>query len=89
MERKNRNCIYTGEMKRRSWVKSLTWRIIGVAILVAISWLFTRDWEQASLITLTFHGLRLVLYYYHERYWDNIDWGRIKVKQEHDYGEGI
>lgn len=89
MKSGNRDCAYIGEMKRRSWVKSITWRLIGIVMLGAISWLFTHDWEQASLITVTFHGFRLVLYYYHERYWEKIEWGRIKAKQELDYGEGI
>ena len=67
----------------RSWMKSITWRIIGIVILGGLAWLFTRDWEQTSLITITFHSIRLVLYYYHERAWERISWGRKKVREDY------
>lgn len=67
----------------RSWVKSITWRIMGIFILGGLAWLFTRNWEQTSLITITFHSIRLVLYYYHERVWERIGWGRKKVKEDY------
>ena len=68
----------------RSWLKSITWRVIGIVILGGISWMFTRDWEQTTWITITFHTIRLVLYYYHERIWLRIRWGKKKLAQE-DY----
>lgn len=86
---KPRNCPYTGETKSRSWAKSLLWRVIGILILGGISWAITRSWEETSLITIIFHGIRLILYYYHERAWDNVDWGRIRAKENLDRGEGI
>lgn len=86
---KPRNCAFIGETRRRSWLKSIVWRIIGIAILGGITWLITRSWEQTSVITLFFHTVRLVLYYYHERAWDNVEWGRIKVREDLDRGEGI
>ncbi|MBI2934256.1 MAG: DUF2061 domain-containing protein [Chloroflexi bacterium] len=86
---KPRNCAYTGETKSRSWAKSLLWRVIGILILGGISWAITRSWEETSLITIIFHGIRLILYYYHERAWDNVDWGRIRAKENLDRGEGI
>ena len=89
MKNKDNNCAYIGETKTRSWLKSILWRIIGIFILGGITWLVTHDWEQASLITIIFHGIRLVLYYFHERWWDNVDWGRIKTTDLLDKGEGI
>ncbi|OGO16750.1 MAG: hypothetical protein A2Z15_04970 [Chloroflexi bacterium RBG_16_50_11] len=89
MKSKKVECAYVGEMKRRSWAKSITWRIIGIVILGAITWLITNSWEQTSLITITFHGIRLFLYYLHERWWDNCEWGRIKFNGNLEKGEGI
>lgn len=66
------------ETKRRSLVKSIVWRIIGIFILGLISWLITKSWKEVTLITLIFHSIRLVLYYFHERIWEKISWGRIK-----------
>ena len=66
------------DTKRRSWVKSITWRLFGILLLGAISYAITRDWTQMTVITILFHSIRLILYYFHERIWDSIDWGRIK-----------
>lgn len=66
------------ECKARSWAKSITWRILGVLILGAISYLFTRDMAKVTGITLIFHIIQLVLYYWHERMWERIAWGRKK-----------
>ncbi|MCD4654025.1 DUF2061 domain-containing protein [bacterium] len=66
------------ETPTRSWAKSITWRIIGIVLLGAITYLITKNWKDMAVITVIFHGIRVVLYYYHERVWEHIDWGRIK-----------
>ena len=71
------------DSKTRSWVKSITWRVMGIVILGALAWLFTRDWQETTLITITFHAIRLVLYYFHEREWERIGWGRKKVREDY------
>ena len=71
------------DRRLRSWVKSITWRVIGIVILGALAWLFTHDWQETTLITVTFHAIRLVLYYYHERAWERIGWGRKKVREDY------
>lgn len=70
------------DRKRRSLVKSITWRIIGIAIMPIIIYLVYRfigtDVGNVALwSTAIFHGIRIVLYYYHERIWERIRWGRI------------
>ena len=64
------------DSRRRYIAKSITWRIIGILILGAITWYFTHSWEKVTFITVTFHVIRAVLYYYHEALWDRIAWGR-------------
>ena len=71
------------DTKGRSWIKSLTWRIVGVIILGAISYAITRDWSKTTTITVIFHVVRLILYYFHERLWEVISWGRIKHPLAH------
>ena len=66
------------DTKKRSWAKSLVWRLIGIVLLSLIAYLVTDDWKEMSLITILFHGIRVVLYYYHERAWERISWGRLK-----------
>jgi len=65
------------DTKRRSLVKSITWRVVGIVLLGAISYAITGDWEEMAIITTLFHGIRFVLYYYHERLWLRISWGKI------------
>lgn len=67
----------------RSWAKSVVWRVIGIFILGGLSWLFTKNLEQTTLITIAFHTIRLVLYYYHERVWERVRWGREMVKDDY------
>jgi len=60
----------------RSWTKSFTWRVLGIVILVLISYFVTGSLAKASVITFAFHGIRVVLYVLHERAWELIEWGR-------------
>ncbi len=62
----------------RSWAKSFSWRVTGVVILGAITYLATRSWEKTGAITALFHVIRLVLYYWHERLWERVVWGKLK-----------
>ncbi len=66
------------ETHTRAWIKSIVWRLLGIVILGAISWIITRSWREMSLITILFHSIRIVLYYLHERIWERIHWGRVK-----------
>ena len=71
------------ETRWRSWAKSITWRVAGIIILGGLSWLFTRNWREAGLVTITFNAIRLILYYFHERAWERISWGRGKIKEDY------
>ena len=66
------------DTRLRSWVKSIVWRIIGIILLGVISYLITKSWKEMTLITALFHGIRVIMYYFHERIWERISWGRIK-----------
>lgn len=66
------------DTKKRSWVKSITWRVLGIILLGLISYAITHDWKQMTVITVLFHSIRLILYYYHERMWERISWGKLK-----------
>jgi len=65
------------DTRTRSWVKSIVWRLIGIFLLGAIAYLVIGRWEEVSIVTLAFHSLRLILYYFHERLWERISWGRL------------
>ena len=71
------------DLEKRSWAKSITWRLVGIVILGVISYAFTRDWGATTWITGLFHGIRLVLYYTHERIWERVSWGRLRHPLSH------
>jgi len=66
------------ETHARAWIKSLVWRIFGIVILGFISWIITHSWKEMTIITVLFHSIRVILYYFHERFWEKISWGRVK-----------
>ena len=63
------------ESKKRSLIKSLTWRMIGIINLGLITWVFTKNLETTTIITVLFHSINLILYFFHERLWERIEWG--------------
>jgi uncharacterized membrane protein len=65
------------DTKKRSMVKSLSWRVLGIVLLGIITYLITSDWKEMTIITVLFHGIRFVLYYFHERCWLRVTWGKI------------
>lgn len=66
------------DSKIRSATKSFTWRITGIIILLFMGWFITGDFGQATVISFTFHFVRVILYYVHERGWEITSWGRGK-----------
>ncbi len=78
-----RRALFIMDTRKRSWVKSITWRIAGIFILGAISYGATRNWSETTMITAAFHIIRLILYYFHERLWEVVAWGRVRHPLAH------
>jgi len=68
----------------RSIIKSITWRLIAVAVTMLISYIWLQEWKSSIVLSLTANGIKAVLYYLHERGWNRIDFGRIRDIHE-DY----
>lgn len=60
----------------RSWVKSLTWRVIATAVTIVGIGIATGDWVLAGEVGIILNLIKAVLYYAHERGWERIKWGR-------------
>jgi len=71
-------------LHRRSLVKSLLWRVIGVVwtwVGAYIILLFVPPSRKsaaliATLIVVYHHSTRMIMYYAYERIWASIKWGR-------------
>lgn len=64
------------EKPLRSLVKSISWRAIGTLDTILISWLITGQLELAFTIGSIELVTKMVLYFFHERLWNNIKWGK-------------
>ena len=64
------------ELKKRTLIKTMTWRVTASLTTFVIAWILTGD----LLIGATIGGIEAVakvfLYYFHERIWNNIRWAK-------------
>jgi uncharacterized membrane protein len=65
--------------KKRSLAKSLTWRIVAIIVTFATIYLLTGEIDTASAGTILANSVNFILYYFHERAWNNIGWGKENV----------
>ena len=66
----------TSEKPMRSIVKSISWRVIGTLDTILISWLVTGALTIAFSIGAIELITKMVLYFFHERVWNSIKWGK-------------
>lgn len=63
------------ETWKRSLIKTLVWKIIGLIVLGIISLFITGEVKKSLFITGWYSGLQFVLYIINERVWNKITWG--------------
>jgi len=66
------------EKSYRSIAKSVSWRTIGTLDTILISMLITGKLDLALAIGGVEVFTKMILYYFHERIWNKIKFGRIK-----------
>ena len=66
----------TSESPNRSIVKSISWRFIGTLDTIIISWIVTGTLSLAFSIGFIELITKMILYFFHERIWNNITWGK-------------
>lgn len=75
--RKN-NRIKKSNAMKRTLLKTLSWRVIGTLDTVFISWLLTGKLALAFSIGSIELVTKMILYFFHERIWENVKWGKQK-----------
>ena len=63
------------ETKKRSIVKSITFRTIATISTIIIIYLLTGSLELAGIVGVLDVVSKLIIYYFHERAWGKISWG--------------
>lgn len=66
------------DSKRRSFVKSISWRVFAVIILFIISLLLSKNIVLAGYTALIYNLVQIIFYFIHERFWLFINWGKTK-----------
>ena len=61
---------------KRSLAKTISWRVIGTLDTVLISWIITGTLALAFSIGAVELVSKMGLYFFHERAWNNIKWGK-------------
>jgi len=64
------------ERIKRSLAKTISWRIVGTLDTIVISWLITGTLSLALSIGLIELITKMTLYFFHERIWNKIKWGK-------------
>jgi uncharacterized membrane protein len=64
------------ETRKRSIVKSIVWRFICVVVSIVISFFLTAKWDIAVAIGSSYNIITMLLYYFHERMWNRVKWGK-------------
>lgn len=73
--------VKTADRKSRSIAKATSWRVLGSLDTFIISSFFTKNLKFASAIALIEIVTKPVLYFFHERIWNNIIWGKREFEQ--------
>ena len=60
----------------RSVAKAISWRVIGTLDTLLISFILTGEVVLAASIASIDFVTKMVLYFFHERIWNKISWGR-------------
>ena len=60
----------------RSIVKAISWRVIGTLDTLIVSYLLTGELVLATSIASIDFVTKMILYFFHERIWNKVKWGR-------------
>ena len=66
------------DKKRRSIVKTISWRTVGTIDTIIISWIVVGDINFAVTIGGIELFTKMALYFFHERAWNKSNFGRVK-----------
>ncbi len=66
------------EKPYRSVVKAISWRTVGTLDTIIVSYFVTGSLVMAASIGTIEVITKMILYYFHERAWNKISFGRVK-----------
>ena len=72
----------TRDKRIRSVVKAFSWRIIATVVIALFVAIYTHKWDVAATVGGWTFVVNLILYYFHERVWESIAWGKASLKKK-------
>ena len=66
----------SSEKPMRSIVKAISWRVLGTVDTMIIAWFITGEIAMALSIGSIEVVTKMILYFFHERIWNVIKWGK-------------
>ena len=66
----------TSEKPVRSIAKALSWRVVGTIDTLVVSYILSGEIVLAASIASVDFLTKLMLYFFHERIWNKIKWGK-------------
>ena len=67
------------ETRRRSMAKAISWRILAAIITACVALAMTHQIEFAAKIGLIDTAVKLLIYFFHERIWNKVNYGRVST----------
>ena len=74
--KKSVESLKNSERPIRSVIKSISWRCVGTIDTIIISWIITGKVSMALTIGSIELITKMILYFFHERIWNVIKWGK-------------
>ena len=72
------------ETRRRSILKSLSWRFLAALITSGVVYVLTGKGDFAAKVGLVDTAVKLFIYFLHERAWDRIGYGRLPPAPDYE-----
>jgi len=67
------------ETKKRSILKAISWRTWATITTAVIVFIFTGEFALAITVGLLEVFAKMALYFFHERFWQKVRWGKKDV----------
>ena len=64
------------EHPKRSFIKSITWRVIAVVTTMVAIYMYSGDLKESIVVGVGANLVKFFLYYAHERMWNRMQYGR-------------
>jgi len=64
--------------KARSWAKAATWMTLATLSGFLLIYILTNELTMALSFASVNFIVKFILYYFHERGWDSVQWGKVR-----------